>query len=301
VTAHHFGDRLLEAIAAKQSHVVVGFDPDYDLLPPEVRDAHPRESYLNEREMKADCYRHFLMAVLGCVSDLAVAIKMQSACFEALGPAGYELYLELVQPIRQAGLLVVGDVKRGDIGSTAEVYAIAHLDIADVDAATVNPYLGADSMEPFLARAQKGGKGVFVLVKTSNPGSADIQDLELASGRLVYSRVAELVKEWGEGTEGASGYRSVGAVVGGTHPREGAVLRAQMPGVPLLVPGYGAQGATAADLRGLFDTAGSGTVVNSSRAVLYAYRNHLGMSWQDAARQEAADMRAALWEAAKRG
>ena len=139
-----------------------------------------------------------------------------------------------------------------------------------------------------------------MLVKTSNPSSAEIQDLELASGGVLYSRVAELVNDWGKGTEGSSGYRSVGAVVGGTHPQQASALRLQMPGVPLLVPGYGAQGAKAADLADVFDARGSGAVVNSSRAVLYAYRKHAELPWHDAARQEVLDMRAALWEVAKR-
>ena len=140
-----------------------------------------------------------------------------------------------------------------------------------------------------------------MLVKTSNPSSADIQDLKLDSGEPLYSRVAELVNQWGRDTEGTRGYRAVGAVVGGTHPKEGAKLRAQMPGVPLLVPGYGAQGAEAGDLAGMFDAQGTGAVVNSSRAILYAYRKHAGMPWQEAARREAREMKAALWEAAGRG
>jgi orotidine-5'-phosphate decarboxylase len=140
-----------------------------------------------------------------------------------------------------------------------------------------------------------------VLVKTSNPGSTDIQDMVLVSGQPLYRRVAVLVNEWGRGTEGTHGYRSVGAVVGGTHPKEARELRAEMPGVPLLVPGYGAQGATATDLEGLFDAHGTGAVVNSSRAILYAYRGHDGLSWREAARHEAHEMRSALWKAARRG
>jgi orotidine-5'-phosphate decarboxylase len=301
VTAQHFGDRLFEAVKAKQSHVVVGFDPDYDLLPQSVRDAHPRDSYASEAEMKAGCYRDFLEKILDSVNDVAVAIKLQVACFEALGPSGYQLYTELVGPVREKGLLVIGDAKRGDIGKTAEAYASGHLDQADVDAVTVNPYLGTDSLKPFLERAGKRDKGVFVLVKTSNPSSVDIQDLELASGGPLYSRVAELVNKWGEGTEGSSGYRSVGAVVGGTHPKQAAALRQQMPAVPLLVPGYGAQGAEAADLGGVFDARGSGAVVNSSRGILYAYRKRADIPWQDAARQEVLEMRAALWGVASHG
>jgi orotidine-5'-phosphate decarboxylase len=301
VTGQHFGERLTEAVRARRSHVVVGLDPDYDLLPAQVRDRHPLSSYESEAQMKAACYREFLDGILEGVADDAVAVKIQLAYFEAIGAAGYQLYEDLVGPAKERGLLVIADAKRGDIGSTAEAYAKAHLDKAGADALTVSPYLGTDSLEPFLRRAKEEGKGLFVLVKTSNPSSGDIQDLELASGKRVYTRVAELVCEWGKGTRVVGGYSSVGAVVGGTHPREGTELRASMPGVPFLVPGYGAQGAGAEELRGLFDERGMGAVVNSSRAILYAYRMHGDVTWQEAARRETQEMKAALWRAAGLG
>jgi orotidine-5'-phosphate decarboxylase len=294
VTVQHFGERLMEAIRARRSHVVVGLDPDYELVPARVRDAHPLEAYESEAQMKVACFREFLNGILEAVADDAVAVKIQLAYFEALGAAGYQLYEDLVEPARNKGLLVIADAKRGDIGSTAEAYAKAHLDVANADALTVNPYLGTDSVEPFLRRAREVGKGLFVLVKTSNPSSVDIQDLELISGERVYARVAELVKEWGRGMRPDGGYSSVGAVVGGTHPKEGAELRRLMPGVPFLVPGYGAQGAAADDLRGFFDERGLGAVVNSSRAILYAYRKHADVTWQEAARLETRDMKAAI-------
>lgn len=299
--ATNFADRLLEAIERKSSHVVVGFDPDYDLLPADVRAACPRDAYGSDAEMKVDCYRGFLTGVLEAVCADAVAIKMQCAYFEALGAPGYALYEELVGPIRESGCLVIADAKRGDIGSTAEAYARAHLEVAGVDALTVNPYLGSDSVEPFARRAREAGKGVFVLVKTSNPSSSEIQDLAVDGDKPLYVRVAELVNAWGEGSEGVHGYSSVGAVVGGMHPSQGIELRAHMPGVPLLVPGYGAQGAGADDIAGMFDAQGTGAVVNSSRAVLYAYRKRAGMHWRDAARCEVQDMKAALWRAAGHG
>ena len=264
-------------------------------------EAHPADAYDSEAEMKVACFREFLMGILDEVRAEAVAIKMQCAYFEALGARGYQLYEEMVGPIRDCGCLVIGDAKRGDIGSTAEAYARAHLEVAGVDAVTVNPYMGSDSVEPFARRAREAGKGVFVLVKTSNPSSAEIQDLGVAGGGPVYARVAELVKAWGQGTEGERGYHSVGAVVGGTHRDQGTDLRRHLPGVPLLVPGYGAQGAGAADIVGMFDRGGSGAVVNSSRAVLYAYRKRPDLSWQDAARAEVREMREALWRAAGRG
>jgi orotidine-5'-phosphate decarboxylase len=301
MSVHCFSDRLLESIERKRSHVVVGFDPDYELVPQAVRDGHPRGAYATDEAMKAACCREFLLGIMEAVHSDAVAIKIQCAYFEALGREGYGLYLDLVRPIQDEGCLVIADAKRGDIGSTAEAYARAHLDVAGADAMTVNPYLGTDSMEPFVRRAREEGKGVFVLVKTSNPGSADIQDLWLTEGRPLREHVADLVRSWGAGTEGEKGYLSVGAVVGGTHPREGAALRAQLANLPLLVPGYGAQGAQAADLTDMFDERGSGTIVNSSRGILYAYRKHPGMHWLDACRREVADMKAALWKAAGRG
>ncbi len=297
----HFADRLLEAVETKRSHVVVGLDPDYELLPPEIRDAHRREDYDGDQQMKVECYRQFLTRLLESLREDAVAVKLQIAYFEALGARGYELYEGMVCLAKEMGYLAIADVKRGDIGSTAEAYAHAHLDVAGADAVTVNPYFGTDGLEPFFRRAREAGKGVFVLVKTSNPSSAEIQDLTLSSGEPVYRRVAELVNAWGRGSEGASGYRAVGAVVGGTHPEQGAELRLRMPGVPLLVPGYGAQGAQAADLCAMFDAQGTGAIVNSARAILYAYRKRPGVSWDEAARCETQEMKVALWKAAGRG
>lgn len=301
MTTEYFADRLLENIEQRRSHVVVGLDPDYGLLPPEIQGAHPREAHASDEEMMVACYRQFLWSVLDCVGEIAVAVKIQIAYFEALGAAGYRLYQELIGPAREGGCIVIADVKRGDIGSTAEAYARAHLDGAGADAITVSPYLGTDSVQPFLDRVRQSGKGVFVLVKTSNPGSSDVQDVALATGEPLYVHVADMVHKWGAGTEGQRGYRSVGAVVGGTHPAEGARLRLRMPGVPLLIPGYGAQGAQAGDLADMFDDRGTGAVVNSSRAILYAYRKRPHMSWQDACRSEAQDMRAALWRSSGRG
>jgi orotidine-5'-phosphate decarboxylase len=295
----HFADRLLEAIETKRSHVVVGLDPDYDLLPPQIKATHEQARYETAEEMKVACYRDFLSALLDSLRPEAIAVKIQIAYFEALGAPGYGLYECMVTMAKDMGYLVIADVKRGDIGSTAEAYARAHLDVAGADAVTVNPYFGADGLEPFFRRAREDGKGVFVLVKTSNPSSAEIQDLDLRSGGPVYARVAELVNTWGAGTEGSRGYRSVGAVVGGTHPAQGVALRKQMPGVPLLVPGYGAQGAEADDLSGFFDANGTGAVVNSARGILYAYRKRPG-DWETAALRETQEMRAALWEAARR-
>lgn len=306
----HFADRLLEAVERKRSHVVVGLDPDPVLLPPELRarllagpSTSPRAAEggqaVDEIATDVACVREFVLTLLPRIAPLAAAVKPQLAYFEALGPAGYGLYAEVVGVAQELGLLVIADAKRGDIGSTAEAYARAHLDLVGADAITLNPWLGTDSVAPFLTRVGEVGKGVFVLVKTSNPGSADLQDLQLVGGGTVYERTAALVRDWGRDVIGAGGYSSVGAVVGGTHPAQALALRAALPGVLFLVPGYGAQGATAADLAGVFDAHGTGAVVNSSRAILYAYRAR-GGDWLQAAAAEAESMRAALWNVAGR-
>ena len=295
----HFADRLLAAIETKRSHVVVGLDPDYALLPPVLREKHEALDCEDEIQRRVEAYREFLLRLLVELRAETVAVKPQLAFYEALGARGFQLYEELVDAARSLGYLVIADAKRGDIGSSAEAYAAAHLDVVGADAVTVNPWFGTDGLEPFLRRAREGGKGVFVLVKTSNPGSADLQDQELSSGVPVFERVADLLAGWAAGSVGASGYSNVGAVVGATHPVQAAKLRLMLPGVPFLVPGYGAQGGAAADVAGAFDAGGTGAVVNSSRAILYAYRVRPG-HWAEAARAEAAAMRAALWKAAGR-
>ncbi len=296
----HFSDRLLEAIESKRSHVVVGLDPEYGSLPPEILAAHPAENYATDRVMKAACYSDFLCRIVPAIADVACAVKPQIAYFEALGTYGYALYEDVVSMAQKHGLLVIADVKRGDIGSTAEAYAQAHLDVAGADAITVNPYFGTDGLEPFFKRCREAGKGAYVLVKTSNPTSAELQDVALQSGEPVYARVADLVEGWGRDAVGERGYSSIGAVVGGTHPTEGAKLRKRLSTVPFLIPGYGAQGATAGDIAAFFDERGTGAVVNSARAILFAYKKAPDKHWLDAARDEAEAMRSALWQAAGR-
>jgi orotidine-5'-phosphate decarboxylase len=324
---NNFADRLLATIEARRSHVCVGLDPDLESLPPAFRDVVlrgvgesdvPGESSEGlsaalddrgdrERVILADeearrvagAYREFLIPLMDALIDVAAAVKPQVAYFEALGEHGYALYREIVAAAVERGYVVIADAKRGDIGTTAEAYARAHLDVVGADAVTVNPWFGTDGLEPFLRRAREHGKGSFVLVKTSNPTSAEIQDRILVEGGPVYERVADLVKEWAAGSYGERGYASVGAVVGATHPRIAATLRDRLPGIPFLAPGYGAQGASATDLACAFDGRGTGCLVNSARAILYAYRRRPG-HWVDAARAEAEEMRRALWEAAGR-
>ena len=204
--------------------------------------------------------------------------------YEALGPAGVDAYTMTCEYAQSHGLYVIGDIKRGDIGSTAAAYA-GHLsgvafgagesgpyDPWHEDAVTVNPYLGTDGITPFVEAATAADKDIFALVRTSNPSSSEIQELELAGGCRVYEHVADLVERWGQSTVGQHRYSRVGAVVGATHPEEGRALRARMPHTFFLVPGYGAQGGTARDVAGMFDDAGSGAIVNSSRGIIGAWR-----------------------------
>lgn len=221
----------------------------------------------------------FCRGIVDAVAGIAVAVKPQAAFFEAQGPEGWAALAEVCGYAREADLLVIADAKRGDVPSTALAYAAAFAPLAD--AVTVNPYLGYDSLEPFFAR---DGLGVFVLVKTSNPSSVDLQDLPLADGRPVWQHVAGLVDRWGADLVGSSGLSRVGAVVGATFPQEVAEARQLLPRSVLLLPGVGAQGASAADLAEAFSVGPAGALVSASRSVLYADR---GAGWQQAAAAEA--------------
>jgi orotidine-5'-phosphate decarboxylase len=221
----------------------------------------------------------YCRGIVDAVAGVAVAVKPQSAFFEAQGPGGWAALTEVCEYAREADLLVIADAKRGDVPSTARAYVAAFAPLAD--AVTVNPYLGSDSLEPFFAR---DGLGVFVLVKTSNPGSVDVQDLPLADGRPLWQHVAGLVDRWGADLVGTSGFSSVGAVVGATFPQEVAEARRLLPRSVLLLPGIGAQGGRAEDLAEAFSVGPSGALVSASRSVLYA---DSGAGWQEAAAAEA--------------
>lgn len=263
-----FADRLAEACRKKDSVVCVGIDPRVPLLPAEFREG--RGDTPAER---AEAIADWATELLDVIAPLAPIVKPQLAFFEKHGWAGYRAYERTVSAARERGLLVLADAKRGDIGSTAEAYAAAHLGPSGPDAMTVNPYLGRDTLEPFLDRCRDAGKGIFVLVKTSNPGSADLQG-RTVDGRPLHEHVADLVRDAGDDAAlvGASGYSSVGAVVGATYPDELRTLRAAMPRTPLLVPGYGAQGARAEDCALAFDEARLGAICNSSRGITFAFR-----------------------------
>jgi orotidine-5'-phosphate decarboxylase len=285
--AGNFGDRLAEAVERKRSQLVVGLDPRPDLLPVEVR---------------GDLTR-FCCGVVDAVAPHAVAVKPQLAFFEALGPDGLVACDEVSAYARAAGLLVILDGKRGDIGSTARAYAAAYLEPRAeggepaADALTVNPYLGRDSVDPYLAACRRHGRGVFCVVKTSNAGGAEVQDLALTDGRPVWQHVALLVAEWGADLVGDRGLSSVGAVVGATHPRAVGEARRLLPQSILLLPGVGAQGATPADVARAFTSGPASALVNVSRSVMYAYRQGVESDWRAAAGAGAARVKAEVWTA----
>ena len=244
--------------------------------------------------------------LVDALCDIVPAVKVQAAYYEMLGPAGMDAFERTMRYASEKGMLVMADVKRNDIGATAACYASAYLGRTALpgasepvkpfssDFATINPYLGVDGIKPFADACAESDAGIFVLVKTSNPSSGQLQDMRFEDGRTLYEAVADLVEEWGEGTRGESGYSAVGAVVGATYPEQGAALRARMPHTFFLVPGYGAQGATGADIAGCFDQNGGGAIVNASRSILCAWKKREGMAFDAAAREEAIRMREEL-------
>ncbi len=265
-----FGTRVASRVRQAGTPLVVGLDPSWEHLPTGLRPAG------NGRDLAvvAEAVETFCCGIVDVVADLVPAVKPQAAFFEALGIDGWQVMHRVMEYAQSRGLLVILDAKRGDIGSTAQAYASAYLSRMDgrvvADALTVNPYLGADTLRPFLAMAQQAGGGVFVLVKTSNPGSGQLQDL-LVEGSPVYRRVAEMVEALSCEYGLSSGFGLAGAVVGATYPDQLAELRQVMPHCWFLVPGLGAQGGTAHDVAAAFLPDGTGAFVNSSRAIMYAY------------------------------
>ena len=289
-----FADRLATAVAQKRSQLVVGLDPWLELLPLELRG-----NAEVGRPAAADAAARFCCGIVDAVAPYAVAVKPQLAFFEALGADGFTAFERTVEYARAAGLLVIVDGKRADIGSTARAYAEAYLEphgarVAVADALTVNTYMGRDSLEPFVAACRRNGGGIFCLVKTSNAGSVDVQDLALSDGRPLWQQVALLVQELGEELVGECGLSSVGAVVGATHPRAIGEARKLLPQAILLLPGVGAQGATPADIARAFTSGPASALVNSSRSVMYALREG-EEDWRSAAAAEAARLSHEVW------
>ncbi|MGE5508697.1 MAG: orotidine-5'-phosphate decarboxylase [Chitinophagales bacterium] len=269
----NFGDRLVEAVERKGTPLVVGLDPSLAEMPEAVK-AEAFRKYGNGQRGAAEAIRRFNLALLDAVADLVPAVKPQAAYYEQHGAAGWRVLAETVREAKRRGLLVILDAKRGDIGSTAAVYAGACLGARGLgaDAVTVNAYFGWDGVQPFMEYAREG-KGAFVLVRTSNPTGGEVQDFPGADAPVkVSDHLAAQVAAWGAPYVGGSGYASLGAVVAGTYPAEAARLRRAMPKAPFLVPGFGAQGAGAAEVAPCFAPDGRGAVVNSSRGIIFAYR-----------------------------
>lgn len=296
-----YADRLDDAVQRLGNPCLVGLDPHVDSLPEEYAVVRDESATRSER---ARALGDFCCSMIELVQGRIPAVKPQSAFFELFGADGAREWERVVASARSVGLLVIGDVKRGDIDSTARAYARAFLEGLDArdaahrcDAITVNPYLGGDSVQPFLESCSRAGAGIYVLVRTSNKDGKLFQD---HGSPALYERVADSVVQWGSSLLGHSGLSSVGAVVGATHPKELSALRARMPRTPFLLPGYGAQGAGAADIAGGFLPGGRGALVNSSRGILFAHKQpaYSGLHWKDASRHALdamiAEIRAAL-------
>jgi orotidine-5'-phosphate decarboxylase len=279
-----FSDRLADAVRRK-GPFCVGLDPRWEMLPREVRDRHSDDP--------ADALFEFCSRVLDLAEPFAGVVKPQSAFFEQIGPPGVDVLRVLTHRAKDMGFVTILDAKRGDIASTAEAYAAAAFQTFDADALTVNPYLGEDAVEPFVTAATRADRGLFVLVRTSNKGAGLFQDL-VCDGKPVYRHVADAVARWNAPTVGACGLGAVGAVVGATHPKELAELRAVLPDVWFLVPGYGAQGGSAADVKAAYRADGLGAVINSSRGVTFPFHPD-DPDWEqkvtDAARNAQAELR----------
>jgi len=300
-------DKLISKIKELEAPIVVGLDPRLGQIP-----GHHTGPLFEEKgktpEAAAMAIFLFNKAIIDSVWDIVPAVKPQIAMYEQFGPAGLACYFQTVAYAKSRGLIVIGDIKRGDIASTAEAYSDGHLGQTDIagestaisqtDFITVNPYMGYDSIEPYLSDCEKYDRGLFILVKTSNPSSADIQDLQTADGRPLYVHVGQLVDKWGRGLIGESGFSSIGAVVGATHPNQGKQLRDMLPNTFFLVPGYGAQGGKAADLSGMLNKDGLGIIVNNSRGITGAYQSEKykapDTDFAMAAREAALDMKADL-------
>ncbi len=271
-------EKLVERIKKLEAPIVVGLDPTLNFVPGFLLD-----KAINEKgetlEAAADAIFEFNKKIVDAVYDLIPAVKPQIAMYEQFGIPGLMAYKQTLDYCHEKGLLVIGDAKRGDIGSTSTAYAIGHLgkvkigstEIApiDTDFLTINPYMGSDSVVPFVEECKKHDKGLFILVKTSNPSSGEFQDQKIGK-KAVYELVGKKVDEWGAELV-RNGYSDVGAVVGATYPEMGEVLREIMPKAYILVPGYGAQGGTAAELKPFFNKDGLGAIVNSSRGIIAAY------------------------------
>lgn len=298
-------DKLIEKIKSTNNPTVVGLDPRLSYIPGFIQKK-CIEQYGKTPKAAAEAFFEFNKYIIDSVYDLIPAVKPQIAMYEQYGAEGIQSYIKTIEYAKSKDLVVIGDIKRSDIASTAEAYSDGHIgrvQIEDVsfelykeDFITLNPYLGWDSIEPYMGNCKKYERGFFILVKTSNPNSGQIQDLDVG-GMTLYEKVGYLTNEWGESLMGNYGYSSVGAVVGATHPKQAQELRNIMPHTFFLVPGYGAQGGKAEDLAVCFDKDGLGAVVNSSRGIIAAYKSDkyknsfAEKEFAQASRQAVIDMR----------
>jgi len=301
-----FADKLAQRIKKFNNPTVVGLDPNLSFVPGFIREKVFRE-FGKTHKAVAEAFIEFNRKLIDAVYDIVPAVKPQLAYYEMYGLEGMRAFYETVKYAKSKGLIVIADGKRNDIGTTAKAYSSAYLGTSpvgeleesacDADALTVNPYFGIDGIEPFINDCKSFGKGIFILVKTSNKSSGQLQDLVTEDGMRLYEKVAYLVDQWGSETVGESGYSSVGAVVGATYPEQARILRKIMKKAYFLVPGYGAQGGTAKDVANSFNEDGTGAIVNASRSIMCAWKAE---RWQGkfteddfdaAARQEAIRMR----------
>jgi orotidine-5'-phosphate decarboxylase len=307
--ASHFADRLCEAVRTKKTSLIVGLDPVYTRLPAAIR-SHRQMNDEFDAAAAVDAIFDFCTQVLRIVAPMVPAVKINIAFFEKYLWEGIETYYNLITEADDLGIETIGDVKRGDIGHTAELYADAHLqnpelagleDTLAPDAITINGYTGTDGMEPFADMATKQGKGVFVLVRTSNSSAAPIQDFTDADGQRMYEKLAEIIGDIAnqEDRIGKNGYSNVGMVVGGTAPEVTTALRQKYDKVWFLVPGYGSQGASAADCIRFCKPDGSGALINASRSIIYAYekpkyKDQFGDDWKRCIEQAVIDAKVEL-------
>lgn len=307
-----FSDKLIDKIKELDNPSVAGLDPRLEYVPEHIRETAFKD-HGTGFEGAAAAILSFNKGLIDALCDIVPAVKPQLAYYEMYGLEGLKAFDETVRYARSKGMLVIADGKRNDIGSTAEAYSAAFLGrnglnggtqpVFDADALTVNPYLGIDGIKPFIEDCGKYDKGIFILVKTSNKSSGQLQDLMTEEGKPVYQIVAEFVEEWGEGLVGRHGYSSIGAVVGATYPQQAMILRRIMKRAYILVPGYGAQGGSASDAARCFNSDGLGAVVNASRSIMCAWQSQKwsgrygAREYDMAARAEALSMRDELREA----
>lgn len=295
-------DRMIEKIIEMKNPTAAGLDPKLDFIPDFIK----KESFAKYGETlegAADALLTFNKGLIDALCDIVPAVKPQAAYYEMYGWQGVKALAETIAYARSKGMFVITDAKRNDIGTTMEAYAAAYLGETTVagksfaafgaDALTVNGYLGSDGIRPLLKLCEQNGKGIFVLAKTSNPSSGELQDQKLASGNSVYAEMGKMCETWGGKLRGKYGYSAVGAVVGATYPEQLTELRAALPHTFFLVPGYGAQGGGAKDVMGAFDDKGLGAIINSSRGIMCAYKKDGSApeNYAQAARREALRMR----------